>query len=67
MDVIEQITSKSEFFYKRSDLPIVKVGDKVKVLNYLELPSDEDSPSNKDKKKEKRKTTVIRGSNNFAP
>ena len=36
MDVIEQITSKSEFFYKRNDLPIVKVGDKVKVLNYLE-------------------------------
>ena len=53
MDVIEQITSKSEFFYKRNDLPIVKVGDKVKVLNYLELPKSEDSPSNKDKKKKK--------------
>ena len=54
MDVIEQITSKSEFFYKRNDLPIVKVGDKVKVLNYLELPNSEGSPSNKDKKKKNR-------------
>jgi large subunit ribosomal protein L19 len=61
MDVIEQITSKSEFFYKRSDLPIVKVGDKVKVLNYLELPSDEDSPSNKDKKKKKERLQLYEG------
>jgi large subunit ribosomal protein L19 len=61
MDVIEQITSKSEFFYKRNDLPIVKVGDKVKVLNYLELPNDEDSPSNKDKKKKKERLRIYEG------
>jgi large subunit ribosomal protein L19 len=61
MDVIEQITSKSEFFYKRNDLPIVKVGDKVKVLNYLELPNDEDSPSNKDKKKKKERLQLYEG------
>lgn len=61
MDVIEQITSKSEFFYKRNDLPIVKVGDKVKVLNYLELPNSEGSPSNKDKKKKKERLQLYEG------
>ena len=34
----QQITANSDFFYKRKDLPTIKIGDKVKVLNYLELP-----------------------------
>ena len=34
----QRITANSDFFYKRKDLPIIKIGDKVKVLNYLELP-----------------------------
>ena len=37
MEIIERITSENDFFYKKKDLPTLKVGDKVKVLNYLEL------------------------------
>ena len=37
MNLTQRITSNSEFFYKKKDLPTIKVGDKVKVLNYLEL------------------------------
>ena len=36
MNLTQQITSKSDFFYKKKELPIIKVGDKVKVLNYLD-------------------------------
>jgi large subunit ribosomal protein L19 len=55
MDLINKITSESDVFYKKNDLPKLKVGDKVKIVNYLELPTEvEEKPgSNKKKKKER--------------
>ena len=61
MSLIEQITSKSDFFYKRKDLPILKVGDKIKVLNYLELPSEEENSSANNKKKKKERLQLYEG------
>jgi len=60
MSLTQQITSKSDFFYKKKDLPTIKVGDKVKVLNYLELPTDEEGNS-KDKKKKKERLQLYEG------
>jgi len=53
MEIIERITSENDFFYKKKDLPTLKVGDKVKVLNYLELPTDEENNTKGKKKKER--------------
>lgn len=54
MNLTQRITANSDFFYKKKDLPTIKVGDKVKVLNYLELPNDtEEDSKNKRKKKER--------------
>jgi large subunit ribosomal protein L19 len=60
MNLTQRITSKSEFFYKKKDLPTIKVGDKVKVLNYLELPNGE-SANSKDKKKKKERLQLYEG------
>jgi large subunit ribosomal protein L19 len=60
MSLTQQITSKSDFFYKKKDLPTIKVGDKVKVLNYLELPTNEEGNS-KDKKKKKERLQLYEG------
>jgi large subunit ribosomal protein L19 len=60
MNLTQRITSNSEFFYKKKDLPTIKVGDKVKVLNYLELPNDE-SANSKDKKKKKERLQLYEG------
>ena len=54
MSLTQQITSKSDFFYKKKDLPTIKVGDKVKVLNYLELPKTDDGDSKNQKRKKER-------------
>ena len=50
----QRITANSDFFYKRKDLPIIKIGDKVKVLNYLELPKTDDGDSKNQKRKKER-------------
>ena len=60
MNLTQRITSNSEFFYKKKDLPTIKVGDKVKVLNYLELPNGE-SANSKDKKKKKERLQLYEG------
>jgi large subunit ribosomal protein L19 len=60
MNLTQQITSKSDFFYKKKELPIIKVGDKVKVLNYLELPTEE-AVDSKDKKKKKERLQLYEG------
>jgi len=60
MNLTKQLTSKSDFFYKKKDLPTIKVGDKIKVLNYLELPSSEEEIS-KDKKKKKERLQLYEG------
>ena len=54
MQIAEKVASKNDFFYKKKDLPVLRIGDKVKVLNYLELPIEqEDNPKSKTKKKER--------------
>jgi large subunit ribosomal protein L19 len=60
MNLTQRITSKSEFFYKKKDLPTIKVGDKVKVLNYLELPNSEGA-NPKDQKKKKERLQLYEG------
>ena len=50
----QKITANSDFFYKKKDLPIIKIGDKVKVLNYLELPKTDDGDSKNQKRKKER-------------
>jgi len=60
MNLAQRITANSDFFYKKKDLPTIKVGDKVKVLNYLELPMDEDGDG-KDKKKKKERLQLYEG------
>tara|TARA_B100000497_G_C7686771_1_gene416457 strand:- start:1353 stop:1736 length:384 start_codon:yes stop_codon:yes gene_type:complete len=46
-----------EVFYKRKDLPTLAVGDKVKVILYLELPKD----SGNEEKKEKERIQSFEG------
>ena len=60
MNLTQRITAKSDFFYKKKDLPTIKVGDKVKVLNYLELPTG-DTVNPKDKKKKKERLQLYEG------
>ena len=60
MNLTQRITANSDFFYKKKDLPTIKVGDKVKVLNYLELPTEDDGNS-KDKKKKKERLQLYEG------
>lgn len=54
MDLINKITSESDVFYKKNDLPKLKVGDKVKIVNYLELPTEVEEKGNNKKKKKER-------------
>jgi len=60
MTLMQQVTSTSDFFYKKKELPTIKVGDKVKVLNYLELPTGVEENS-KDKKKKKERLQLYEG------
>lgn len=60
MNLTQRITANSDFFYKKKDLPTIKVGDKVKVLNYLELPKDGEGNS-KDKRKKKERLQLYEG------
>ena len=50
MSNLNQIISKTSYFYKKEDLPNIKVGDTVKVTIYLELPKKSD-PENSKKEK----------------
>ena len=58
MSNLNQIISKTSYFYKKEDLPNIKVGDTVKVTIYLELPKKSD-PENS--KKEKERIQVYEG------
>jgi len=62
MNLTQRITSNNDFFYKKKTIPTIKVGEKVKVLNYLELPTNEESNSKtKDKKKKKERLQLYEG------
>nr|WKK50184.1 ribosomal protein L19 [Ochrosphaera neapolitana] len=43
MTTLEKLVSENEFFYKKSDIPLLSIGDTVKVTIYLELPKELDS------------------------
>ena len=51
MDTLEAIVSKNDFFYKRNDLPLISVGDTVKVVIYLELPKEAEADNKKGKER----------------
>ena len=57
MKILENITSNSESFYKAKNLPVIQVGDTVKVTIYLELPREQDP----DAKKVKERIQVYEG------
>tara|TARA_B100000768_G_scaffold176651_1_gene189682 strand:- start:282 stop:656 length:375 start_codon:yes stop_codon:yes gene_type:complete len=52
-----QIVKDCDLFYKKSDLPELRIGDKTIVTIYLELPKE----VNEDNKKEKERTQVYEG------
>nr|YP_010930346.1 ribosomal protein L19 [Ochrosphaera neapolitana]WKK50074.1 ribosomal protein L19 [Ochrosphaera neapolitana] len=43
MTTLEKLVSENEFFYKKSDVPFLSIGDTAKVTIYLELPKELDS------------------------
>jgi len=57
MRILENITSNSESFYKAENLPVIQVGDTLKVTIYLELPKEQDP----DAKKVKERIQVYEG------
>ena len=52
-----QIVKDCDLFYKKSDLPELRIGDKTIVTIYLELPKE----VSEDNKKEKERTQVYEG------
>ena len=42
MKILENIVSNSDSFFKAENLPIIQVGDTVKVTIYLELPKEQE-------------------------
>jgi len=52
-----QIVKDCDLFYKKSDLPELRIGDKTIVTIYLELPKE----VSEDSKKEKERTQVYEG------
>ena len=57
MRILGNIISNSESFYKAKNLPVIQVGDTVKVTIYLELPREQES----DAKKVKERIQVYEG------
>jgi len=57
MRILENIVSNSESFYKAENLPVIQVGDTLKVTIYLELPKEQDP----DAKKIKERIQVYEG------
>lgn len=58
MNELLKITSENPVFYKKQDLPEIKVGDTVKVTIYLELPKQTESEGGK---KEKERIQAYEG------
>lgn len=58
MNVLENVISSKECFYKDASLPLIRVGDTVAVTIYLELPKEVDLEV---KKKEKERLQLYEG------
>ena len=56
MSALQNIDLDLDLFYKKTDLPKLSLGDKVKVTIYLELPKESE-----DGKKEKERIQVFEG------
>ena len=41
MKVLDNIVSNSDSFFKAENVPVIQVGDTVKVTIYLELPKEQ--------------------------
>ena len=51
MSVLKNIPLDLDIFYKKSDIPEIALGDKVKVVIYLELPKEVEEGTKKDKER----------------
>jgi large subunit ribosomal protein L19 len=49
MALLEKTVRKEDFFYKKDNLPILKIGDTIKVAIYLELPKADESGKEKER------------------
>lgn len=57
MKVLDNIVSNSDSFFKAENVPVIQVGDTVKVTIYLELPKEQAA----DEKKVKERIQVYEG------
>ena len=57
MKVLDNIVSNSDSFFKAENVPVIQVGDTVKVTIYLELPEEQEP----DAKKVKERIQVYEG------
>jgi large subunit ribosomal protein L19 len=51
MSALQNINLDLDIFYKNPDLPKISLGDKVKVVIYLELPKEQDETGKKEKER----------------
>jgi large subunit ribosomal protein L19 len=49
MNILEKTIINAEFFYKKENLPKLRIGDNVKVTIYLELPKIEEAAKEKER------------------
>ena len=57
MSVLQNSSIDLDIFYKKSDIPKIALGDKVKIVIYLELPKE----VNEGEKKEKERIQAFEG------
>jgi large subunit ribosomal protein L19 len=51
MSALQNISLDLDIFYKKSDIPEISLGDKVKVVIYLELPKEVEEGAKKEKER----------------
>ena len=51
MSALQNINTDLEVFYKFKNIPNISIGDKIKVVIYLELPKPSDEPTKKEKER----------------
>ena len=51
MSALQNINLDLDIFYKKPDLPKISLGDKVKVVIYLELPKEQEEGGKKEKER----------------
>ena len=51
MSALQNISLDLDLFYKKSDIPKISLGDKVKIVIYLELPKEVEEGGKKEKER----------------